>query len=249
MKFKILISSTIFLGAVCFSAQVKAQLNFDIEGGISTTVYNDVRIPGSGGTFISLYDELDSKSIFFSRIRVGYQFGKRSEILALYAPLTFNYKGSVDNDIIFQGETYPTGTIINATYKFNSYRLTYRYYLLKNDKLTAGIGLTLKVRDALIGIRGGGLESQKTDLGLVPLINFNLHWKPLNRIGILVDGDALAAPQGRAEDVLVALTFKATENFTVKAGYRILEGGADNATVYTFSMFQYGVLGVILNLN
>lgn len=246
MKFRIQIWTAIFLGGVCFTAKVNAQLNFDVEGGIATTVYNDVRIPGSGGTFISLSDELDAKSIFFSRIRAGYQFGKRSELLALYAPLTFNYKGSVDNDIVFQGETYLAGTVLNATYKFNSYRLTYRYYLLKNDKLTAGIGLTVKVRDALIGLRGGGLESQKTDLGLVPLINFNLHWKPLNRLGILIDGDALAAPQGRAEDVLIAITFLATENFTVKAGYRILEGGADNSTVYTFSMFSYAVLGVSL---
>ncbi|HOP04562.1 MAG TPA: hypothetical protein PL017_09230 [Tenuifilaceae bacterium] len=248
MNSKHIIIATLLVAGFCFTAKVSAQLNFDVEGGIASTVYNDVRIPGEGGTFFSLSDDFVSKNIFFSRIRGGYQLGRRSELLALFAPLEFEYKGSVNKNIIFQGETYPAGTVLNATYKFNSYRLTYRYYILKKEKLTAGVGLTVKVRDALIGLRGGGLESQKTDLGLVPLINFNLHWKPLNRLGILVDGDALAAPQGRAEDVLVALTFRATNNFSVKAGYRILEGGADGKSVYTFSMFSYGVLGATIDL-
>jgi hypothetical protein len=29
-----------------------------------------------------------------------------------------------------------------------------------------------------------------------------------------------------------------------RAGYRVLEGGADNDEVYTFSMFHYAVAGV-----
>ena len=49
-------------------------------------------------------------------------------------------------------------------------------------------------------------------------------------------GDALAAPQGRAEDVLAALTYGKSDKFRIKIGYRILEGGADNDEVYTFSL-------------
>lgn len=228
--------------------KVFAQLNFDVEGGIASTVYNDVRIPGTGGTFLSLSDELKSTSIFYSRIRAGYRLGAKHELLALYAPLKFMYNGSVDRDVVFQGETYFAGTDIAATYKFNSYRLTYRYHILNRQRVDIGIGVTLKVRDALIGLRGGGKESEKTDLGVVPLINFNIHWKVSPRLGLLIDGDALAAPQGRAEDVLTALTFKISDRYTAKAGYRFLEGGADNSTVYTFSMFHYGVLGVIVKL-
>jgi hypothetical protein len=226
----------------------RAQLKFDIETGIIATGYNDVRIPGSTGTLVSLSDELNSNPNIFSRVNVGYRFKQGHEILALYAPLNINYKGSVDRDVIFQGETYPANSSLNATYKFNSYRLTYRYHLIDNNCFDIGVGLSLKVRDALIGFRSGIMESEKTDLGIVPLINFSVHWKPTERIGMILNGDALAAPQGRAEDVLLAVTFKGTENLTLKAGYRILEGGADNATVYTFSLFHYGVLGVIIRL-
>ena len=227
-----------------------AQFTFDVEGGVAATGYNDVRIPGSGGTFISFSNELSSNPIFYSRVRVGFKFGSRSEVLALYAPLKFQYKGSVNRDVVFQGETYPAGMQLNATYKFNSYRATYRYYVLDKSNLEVAVGLTVKVRDANIGIRGNsGLESVKTDLGVVPLVNFWVHWHATERLGLLLDGDALAAPQGRAEDVLAAITYKATDRFSVKAGYRILEGGADNNSVYTFSLFHYGLLGVIISLD
>lgn len=229
---------------------VSAQLSFDVEAGVVSTAYNDVRIPGDEGTFLSLSNELSSSAKFFSRLKVGYRIGERHEVLALFAPLEFSYRGAVDRDIAFQGETFLAGTHIDATYKFNSYRMSYRYHWDKNPQFHFAAGVTLKVRDANIGLRGlPEQETVKTDLGVVPLINFFLHWKPTNRFGLLLDGDALAAPQGRAEDVLVAATLKLTDKFTVKAGYRLLEGGADNATVYTFSMFHYGVLGVIVNLD
>lgn len=250
--YKIIINylAAILLIILVWTSNVHAQVSFDVEAGIVATGYNDVRIPGDTGTFLSFSDELSSNAKFFSRIKVGYRIGERHEVLALFAPLEFSYRATVDRDIDFQGKTFLAGTNIDATYKFNSYRLSYRYLWIQNQKFHFYAGVTLKVRDANIGLTGlPEQEAVKTDLGVVPLINFYLHWKPTSRLGLLLDGDALAAPQGRAEDVLVAATLKLTESFTVKAGYRLLEGGADNATVYTYSMFNYGVFGVIINLD
>ena len=75
-----------------------------------------------------------------------------------------------------------------------------------------------------------------------------MFWKPSEKAGILLEGDALAAPQGRAEDVLVAATYRLSDHFKIKAGYRILEGGADNDEVYSFALFNYALAGFIINL-
>jgi hypothetical protein len=248
MKNLLKVISWLFVFHVILDQAASCQISIDVETGILKTGYNELRIPGNTGTFISLSDELDTKPQLFSRLNIGYRFNRRNELIGLYAPLSLTYKGSVDKDVVFQGETYSANTSLNVFYKFNSYRLSYRYYLIDNKNLDIGIGLTLKIRDAIIGFRSGIKESEKTDLGIVPLINFSVHWKPTKRIGMIFNGDALAAPQGRAEDLLMAITFKGTENFTLKAGYRILEGGADNATVYTFSLFHYGVIGAIIRL-
>ena len=64
-----------------------------------------------------------------------------------------------------------------------------------------------------------------------------------------MDGDALAAPQGRAEDVLIAATYEVSDNLAIRAGYRILEGGADNDEVYNFALFNYASVGVTYTFN
>jgi hypothetical protein len=79
-------------------------------------------------------------------------------------------------------------------------------------------------------------------------VNFRLLWLPRERVGLGFEGDALAAPQGRAEDVLVSLQYKVADRLTVKFGYRILEGGADNDEVYTFALFNYIAAGVSIKL-
>ncbi|MCA1759671.1 MAG: hypothetical protein LC658_07860, partial [Bacteroidales bacterium] len=103
---------------------------------------------------------------------------------------------------------------------------------------------TAKIRDAKIAISSTQLVSEKTNVGFVPIINFRLLWKIDDKFGILLDGDALAAPQGRAEDVLIAAIYKLSDNLKIQAGYRILEGGADNDEVYNFSLFHYASVGL-----
>jgi hypothetical protein len=106
------------------------------------------------------------------------------------------------------------------------------------------LGLTAKIRDAEIVLSSPGLTSEKTNVGFVPIINFRLLWKIDDKFGLLLDGDALAAPQGRAEDVQLAATYTLSDNFRIRAGYRILEGGADNDEVYNFALFHYASVGV-----
>lgn len=252
MRFsKSLLSLLIILIISSFYSKVNfAQFTIDIESGVVKTGYNDLRIPGDEGSFLSLSDELSSISDLYYRLKVEYDFGKRSKLTVLAAPLNQSYKGYVNRDIVFQNEVFLAGSYLNTTYKFNSYRASYLYKVIRNDKLQLSLGLTIKIRDALIGIQGDFEKyAEKTDFGLVPLIGFRLQWNPTQQFGLLLDGDALAAPQGRAEDVLLALTYKATENLSIKGGYRILEGGADNDILYTFSLFHYAVLGVIIQLD
>jgi hypothetical protein len=224
------------------------QFSFDVETGGVFPGYNDVRIPGKGGTLFSLTNELKTESSIFIRGRVLYSFGSRNTLLALVAPLTVKASGKIPTAVQFQDKVFGANTPLNAEWKFNSYRLTYRYDFAKSEEMEFGLGLTAKIRDAKISLSGDGASSTKTDLGFVPLINFRLLWNPSSTVGLLVEADALAAPQGRAEDVLAAVVLRLTDSYTMRAGYRVLEGGADNDKVYSFSLFNYAVLGVAITL-
>jgi hypothetical protein len=249
MKNKFLLSATCFVFILSFNVlSLNGQASFDLETGAVGTGYNNVRIPGDQGTLFSLKDNLNSKTDFFFRIRVNYTIKSRHTLSLLYAPLETVSNGNLPYDIFFEGIIFPANTNLTGTYKFNSYRLTYRYEIVHKPKFEFGLGFTAKIRDAKISLATAGLESEKANVGFVPIINFRMLWKPDEKFGILLEGDALAAPQGRAEDVLIAATYRVSDRFGLKAGYRILEGGADNDEVYNFALFNYASVGLFIYL-
>ena len=244
MKYKSLLS-TIYFVIIFFSfvSFVSAQAFIDVESGAVFTGYNNVRIPGDVGTLFSLKDDLTPSPNAFIRIRAGYKLGNRHTISLLYAPLIVKSEGISNREIFFKDVTFPSSTELNSKYKFNSYRITYRYDIVKREKIEFGLGFTAKIRDAEIALNSTDLAASKTNIGFVPIINFRVNWKTTDKVGILFEGDALAAPQGRAEDVLLAGTYRVSDNLLVHLGYRILEGGADNDEVYNFSLFHYASVG------
>jgi hypothetical protein len=48
--------------------------------------------------------------------------------------------------------------------------------------------------------------------------------------------------------VLIALERRLTPKLAVRAGYRFVEGGADNDEVYTFAWIHYATVGVTVKL-
>jgi opacity protein-like surface antigen len=241
--FSTFLTFMLFYGA----SSIKAQAVIDLESGAVFTGYNDVRIPGDEGTLFSLKDDLIPQTEFFYRLRLSYIIKSRHTFSLLYAPLETKSEGSIQNDVFFEGVMFPANTELVGTYKFNSYRLTYRYEFVRKPKFEFGLGFTAKIRDAEIALSSSGLNTEKTNTGFVPIINFRLLWKIDDKFRLLLDGDALAAPQGRAEDVLISASYKISDNIEIRAGYRILEGGADNDEVYNFALFHYASAGLSYN--
>jgi hypothetical protein len=222
---------------------VSSQIDLDVETGSTFTGYNDVRIPGNTGTSFSLSEELKADPSLFLRIRLTWNINTRHHISLLYAPLSINSKGTLNRELLFDKGSFPAGLPLKAVYRFNSYRVSYRYDFLRREKFEAGFGFTAKIRDAAILVKDNQTESEKTNVGFVPILHFRMLWNFHSKAGLLVEGDALAAPQGRAEDVLAALVWNASDPIDLKLGYRILEGGADNDEVYNFALIHYLSLG------
>jgi hypothetical protein len=221
------------------TASLNAQVILDFETGLVSTGYNDVRIPGNQGTLISFKDDLTPSSGIFYRIRLNYTFSSAHTLSLLFAPLTVKSEGRINKDVNFAGSVFPANQDLIGSYKFNSYRLTYRYDFVQNPTLEFGLGFTAKIRDARIALSSPEISAEKSNVGFVPIINFRLFWHSYEKLGFLLEGDALAAKQGRAIDVLFAASYKLSNQLGIKAGYRILEGGADNDEVYNFALFHY----------
>jgi hypothetical protein len=240
MKSRILtLAMVLLLASSAWSA-----LEIDVESGALFTGYNDARIPGDEGTLFSLNDDLQANTVPFVRARLTWHINARHHLSLLYAPLTVESSGTIDRDVVYQDAFFPANTSLDASYTFNSYRATWRYDFVRRDNLTFGMGFTAKIRDAVISLESADTKAEKKNVGFVPIINFRLSWHVAPQLSLICEGDALAAPQGRAEDVALSLQYDTIDNLGVRLGYRLLEGGSDNDEVYTFALFHYAVLGL-----
>lgn len=225
-----------------------AQGLLDLEtGAVVGGTYNRIRVPGSGGTQFDLTrGDFRTRPAWFYRVRIGYTFADRHTLSLLYAPLSLRARTDGRPELInFNGAAFAPGRPVNVRYTFNSYRLTYRFDFVRKERLRIGAGVTGKIRDAAIRLENGEAQSTKTNVGFVPLVNFRLDWGFSGKAGLLVEGDALAAPQGRAEDVFAGFRYRPAEAIGFKAGYRLLEGGADNEEVYNFTLLHYLSAGAV----
>ena len=240
-----LLMSAFLLSAVS-AASAQDRWRVDFENGAAVSGYNDVRIPGDTGTRFSLTDDLASDTTYFWRLRADVRLATKHVLSALVAPLTINAAGSFDQPVSFAGATFAPGVPTAGLYVFNSYRVTYRWEPVRRENWMFGIGVTLKVRDAETRLEASGTSAAKTNVGAVPLVNFKVERRLGTRATFQLEGDALAAPQGRAEDIFAGILVHAGKQLSIKAGYRFLEGGADNDEVYTFALVHYVAAGVVV---
>jgi hypothetical protein len=239
-----LLVASLLLAAAC-PAVSAAQFDLDLESGAVWSSKADVRIPNTGGTFFSLSKDLSaSDPNAYFRGRLTWHPGARHDISLLYAPLEMDFRGQFNRPVRFAGTDFAAGAATNGAFRFDSYRLTYRYNFIQTEDFVFGMGITAKVRDAEVRLSQGGKTANDSSTGFVPLVNYRLVWRFSKPFSLLSEGDALGAPQGHAVDASAALQWHATDRLSVRVGYRVLDGGADSDTVYTFSRFHYSLVGL-----
>lgn len=216
----------------------------EIESGALWQERNVVRIPGDGGTRFNL-DGLTGRGPFaFARVNASWNLGGRHGLRFVAAPLRISGTGQLDRVVEFAGQTFDPGIETDARYRFDSYRVTWRYRLFQGPRWTWWAGLTAKVRDAEIRLRQGNREAYDDNVGFVPLLHAAGEGRLGERWSLLWDLDAAAASQGRAIDLAAKVRYDLGQGWGVAAGYRTLEGGAENKDVYSFAWLHYAVVSV-----
>ena len=221
-------------------------VELEVEGGLVWQSGNDVEIPNDGSaTRFSLTDVVGTGPWAAGRVYLTWQLSEGHGLRLLYAPLSVTETGVPAAALTFAGASYAPSTPVEATYTFNSYRLSYRWRFHSGDRSTAWLGLTAKVRDATIALAQGSTTSRKDDLGFVPLVHLAGERRLGSRWYLSFDADALAGGPGRAIDATLKLGFDLDDRWAVRAGYRTVEGGADVESVYNFAWLHYAAVSVV----
>jgi hypothetical protein len=217
----------------------------DVEGGPVWQSYNDAEIPNDGtATRFSIRNLLGSGPWPGGRLTATWNLGERHGVRLLLAPLSVSGTGVPAEALRFAGATYHAGQPVEATYTFNSYRLSYRYRVLSGARTDAWIGATAKIRDATIALEQRGTASRKDDLGFVPLLHLAADRRLAPRWFARFEADALAGGPGRAVDATLKLGYDVGDRWSILTGYRMVEGGADVEAVYSFAWLHYAVVSI-----
>ncbi len=231
------------------AAGQRSPLVIEVEGGPVWQSRNNVEIPNDGtASRFSLIDLQDSGPWPGGRLYVTWNLNDRHGLRLLLAPLSVTEAGVPGQPLHFAGEDYASGQPAEATYTFNSYRLSYRYRIYSADRTTAWVGGTAKIRDATVALEQGGVASRKDNVGFVPLLHLAGEWRFASDWQLGFDAEALAGGPGRAVDAALRLGYDLGERWTIRGGYRTVEGGADVAEVYNFAWLHYGIVSVAWRL-
>jgi len=225
-------------------AQSKAPSVIDIEAGAAWQDRNDVQSPNDGtGTRFGLDRVTGSGPFFAPRLQFTTGIAPKHELRFVVAPLGIKGSGSFDQPVRFEGRNFAAGGV-DAKYRFDSYRATWRYTFHDSAGWTWKVGATGKIRDAEITLTQGGTTTARSNTGFVPLV----HLYGERRLGkdarLTFEADALASSRGRAFDLSARYVRDFNQQVSGFVGVRMLDGGTSGSTSYNFARFNYLTVGL-----
>lgn len=215
-----------------------------IESGVIALSRNDVRIPGDTGTRFDMLDILGTDADVYARVALNWKYGERAGLRVVASPLEITGEGSLSQVTSFAGETFAADTPTNGTYRFNGFRLTWRYTLDQEGPFQWAVGVTGFIRDAEIALSQGELSAADDNVGFVPALHLSGEWR-INRSWMWAfDFDGLAGGPGRLIDLGISGRYILGDHWHLGVGGRILEGGADVDEVFNFAQLNFLFLDV-----
>jgi hypothetical protein len=139
---------------------LSGEWELEFESGLVFPGYNDVRIPITPEHHFRwpVISSLKANHIF----ACGWHYIMRDRHAFSFSPhLLVGGSGISGRQIDFQQTTFPSGTDIDAVYRFDSYRLTYRYEYLPSPEFNLGLGFTAKIRDAAVSLKSENQFAEK----------------------------------------------------------------------------------------
>jgi hypothetical protein len=220
-----------------------------LEAQVAWQRRNDVQSPNdSRGTRFALDEITGDGPAVAPRVSLRWPLGERwgdgrHEVEVLLAPLRLEETGLSGGAVEFEGASFVPG-VLRASYRFDSWRVGWRWRWIDRPDLVVRVGATAKIRDAEIELVQGSLRASKDNTGFVPLLHASVE-RPMSRgWSWALDIDALGGGPGYAIDAGAVLRYAFDGPWMLQGGVRLLDGGADSDEVYAFARFTSLTLGI-----
>jgi len=144
-----------------------------------SSIDGDLRVDGNGiqGTTIDLKNDLGVSNAYMGYVEAYGQFG-RHHLMASYVHADYSGSTNIPRTLIFKGQTYPAGSLVEAELTFKVMNFEYQYDFLRLENVLAG--MSVGVIGKIMYIEGE-TSSQAPTLGLYGQGSF---YAPIPMLGI-----------------------------------------------------------------
>ena len=122
------------------SPALAGNLSLEAESGAVWFSKNDTRIPGDTGTKFDLLDLTGTGPDAYIRLYANYAFNEKHTLRLTLAPIETEGTGILKEETVFKDDIFAAGIPTKGTYRFNTYRLTYRWTFHDANRWRWGVG-------------------------------------------------------------------------------------------------------------
>lgn len=143
--------------------------------------------PGTNDTFNYVTQGGQDILSPFYRFTAELGIGDQDTVTLLYQPLTLATQSRFEEDVTLDGITFEAGQVVNITYGFPFYRVSYLHDFFRNPGVELAAGLSLQLRNASIRfdsanqLANGNNDKELVvtqNLGPVPIVKVRAGYRP-----------------------------------------------------------------------
>ena len=197
-------------------------------------------LSGLPGTMINANTDLGLVDGRFSERHLVVRPARRHKLRLQYIPIAYEQTAALSREIVFNGQRYVAGTLVNSTLDWKAWRIGYEYDFVSRDRGYGGVVMDVKYTDgrATLATAAGPREFNEQRVP-IPALGGIFRVYPAANISVTGEVTGFALPEHLIENTqahYIDIDFYGTVNFTnyvgVQVGYRSLDVGyvvsADN---------------------
>jgi len=230
----LIISTGIFSGPA--HAEFFDGFVIDMEAGPLYIYRNDGRYGAAGTRFTAAETGQQRNLVKAFRLSMEGVFKKKHRIILLYAPLELRTSLVPDEDLRFRNTLFSAGRLLEHSYLFDGYRISYLNRIFEKGALDFDLGGTLGIRNAEVSFRemNGDKYDSESDIGVIFALKTRVSYSFANGAYLMLDADGFStfglagdSVSGAIYDLKLSLLAPLRADIDFTLGARLTGGGAE----------------------
>ena len=200
-----------------------------------------VRVDEAGiiGDVIDFDEDLGIEDEDYPSVEV-FVGGGNHHLSFTYTDIDYSGRKTLTKEIIFKGEPYLVGALVDSSIKYKMMDLHYQYDFLNLGGFSLGGVFQVKYLDGHVGLKGDGIDEKEDFTMPIPMLGLNLH------IGILADviearvrGTAIGYSGNTVYELMADISWTPFPFIDIHGGYKRFVVDVDEDDV----IFDYDMSG------